>query len=326
MFLGNSKIYPLRPISDSIVTCAPVIYNGSNQIASTITVIYNGETLIKNVDYVIKTNNGGVNAGDYTVILKGINNYDGTVSGTFTINKATGIVTTAPEAKNLTYSGIAQNLVSAGSGTGTMMYKLGNNNWSTSIPTATNAGSYTIHYKTAENANYLESPVSSTIVTISKANSSYVAPSAKTLTYNTSAQTLLNEGSTNHGTIQYSSNNSTWSTTIPTGTNVGTYTTYWRIIGDSNHNDKDSDSIKTTISAKAVSNPIITLSQDSYSYDGNAKQPSVTSIKDGSTVIPSSEYTVSYSNNTNAGTATVTITDKLGGNYTVNGSTTFTIC
>jgi hypothetical protein len=34
---------------------------------------------------------------------------------------------------------------------------------------------------------------------------------------------------------------------------------------------------------------------------------------------------VSYSSNTNAGNASVTITDKTGGNYTVSGSTTFTI-
>jgi hypothetical protein len=34
---------------------------------------------------------------------------------------------------------------------------------------------------------------------------------------------------------------------------------------------------------------------------------------------------VSYSSNTNAGNASVTITDKTGGNYTVSGSVTFTI-
>ena len=51
----------------------------------------------------------------------------------------------------------------------------------------------------------------------------------------------------------------------------------------------------------------ITLSQDSYDYDGTAKQPTVT-VKSGSTVIPSTEYTVSYENNVNVGTATVTVT------------------
>ncbi len=59
-------------------------------------------------------------------------------------------------------------------------------------------------------------------------------------------------------------------------------------------------------------------------HDGSEKKPTVT-VKDGSTTIPASEYTVGYSNNKNVGTATVTITDKAGGNYTVSGTTTFVI-
>lgn len=42
-------------------------------------------------------------------------------------------------------------------------------------------------------------------------------------------------------------------------------------------------------------------------------------------MILASEYSVSYADNINAGTATVTITDVAGGNYNVSGSTTFTI-
>ena len=79
-----------------------------------------------------------------------------------------------------------------------------------------------------------------------------------------------------------------------------------------------------TITSKTVSSPTITLSETSYTYDESAKEPTVT-VKDGETTISSDEYTVSYSNNTNVGTATVTITDKEGGNYIVSGSTTFAI-
>ena len=79
-----------------------------------------------------------------------------------------------------------------------------------------------------------------------------------------------------------------------------------------------------TIIAKVVDNPTITLSATSYTYDGTAKEPTVT-VKDGETTIPASEYSVSYSNNTNVGTATVSITDAEGGNYAVSGSVTFTI-
>lgn len=160
--------------------------------------------------------------------------------------------------------------------------------------------------------------------TINKAAPTYTAPTAKSLTYNTGSQELLNAGSTSHGAIQYSSDNSTWGTTIPSQTNAGSYTVYWRLVGDANHTDVSSTSISASISAKTVSSPTITLSQSSYTYSGSACQPTAT-VKDGSTTISSSEYTVSYSNNTNAGTATVTITDNSGGNYTVSGSTTFTI-
>jgi uncharacterized repeat protein (TIGR02543 family) len=79
------------------------------------------------------------------------------------------------------------------------------------------------------------------------------------------------------------------------------------------------------INPKTVSTPTITLSATEYVYDGQAKEPAVSSVKVGDTVIPASEYTVAYENNTNAGTATVKIVDKDGGNYTVSGSATFDI-
>lgn len=50
-------------------------------------------------------------------------------------------------------------------------------------------------------------------------------------------------------------------------------------------------------------------------------------VKDGETIIPSTEYTVSYSDNKNVGTATVTISNKEGSNYEISGnrSQTYTI-
>ena len=80
-----------------------------------------------------------------------------------------------------------------------------------------------------------------------------------------------------------------------------------------------------TVNPKTVSAPTIELSPSSFVYDGTEKKPAVT-VKDGEKMIPADEYTVEYSNNTNVGTtATVTITDKDGGNYTVSGTKTFTI-
>lgn len=79
-----------------------------------------------------------------------------------------------------------------------------------------------------------------------------------------------------------------------------------------------------TIEPKKVENPEITVTPDSYEYDGEEKEPTVT-VKDGEAIIPSTEYTVSYSDNKNVGTATVTISNTEGGNYKVSGSQTFTI-
>ena len=82
-------------------------------------------------------------------------------------------------------------------------------------------------------------------------------------------------------------------------------------------------SVTYTIVSKVVTNPAIEVSA-AGTYDGNAKKPSVT-VKDENKEIPASEYSVSYKNNTNAGTATVIITNANGGNYNVSGSETFTI-
>ena len=50
-------------------------------------------------------------------------------------------------------------------------------------------------------------------------------------------------------------------------------------------------------------------------YTGSAIEPTV-ELKDGETVVPASEYTLSYASNVHAGTATVTATPKTGSAYT----------
>ena len=107
-------------------------------------------------------------------------------------------------------------------------------------------------------------------------------------------------------------------------TNAGTYTAIPSIT-DGNYSLK-MDSVKFTIAPKSVTNPIIQVVPGS-TYDGTAQEPEVTVTDEDGRVIPASEYTVSYSNNTNAGenTATVTVTDKDGGNYIVSGTEKFSI-
>lgn len=157
----------------------------------------------------------------------------------------------------------------------------------------------------------------------------YTTPTivAETLTYNGTAQKLINPGTAHKDglVLEYSPDaGSTWGTAIPTGTDARNYSVYCRV-KDGDAYSVQSAAMNKTIQPKVVTNPTITLSQTSYTYNGSACKPSVTSVKDGNNTIASSEYTVGYSNNINAGTATVTISDKSGGNYTVSGSKNFTI-
>ena len=77
--------------------------------------------------------------------------------------------------------------------------------------------------------------------------------------------------------------------------------------------------VAVTISSKSVT-PTVTGVEASYVYTGNAIEPTVV-LKDGETVIAASEYTVAYSDNTQKGTAAITVTDKDGGNYTIAETT-----
>ena len=53
---------------------------------------------------------------------------------------------------------------------------------------------------------------------------------------------------------------------------------------------------------------------EGYTYDGTEKTPAVT-VTIGGVTVDATEYTVSYADHVNAGTATVTVDDKPGGNY-----------
>ena len=151
-------------------------------------------------------------------------------------------------------------------------------------------------------------------------------PKANNLTYTGQPQELVSVGTATGGHIEYSLDNTTYTPNVPTGTNADTYTVYYKVVGDSNHSDGAAGQVSVTIRPKEIISPKITVS-GTYTYDGSAKEPGQTNIKveDGTTTIPSNEYTLSYRDNTNAGTAMVIVTNANGGNYIVNGTATFVI-
>jgi hypothetical protein len=84
-----------------------------------------------------------------------------------------------------------------------------------------------------------------------------------------------------------------------------------------------SQSVTYTIKPKSISDMKGTLSKTKYTYDGTAKKPTAT-VKNGSKkLVSGTDYTVSYSSNTKAGTAKAIITGK--GNYSGTLTKTFFI-
>ena len=107
--------------------------------------------------------------GTATIVIKSTNYEDITL--TVNVNATNKLVptVTAPTVNALTYNGAEQALVTAGKTTGgTMLYRLDDSEWSEQIPTAKNAGEYTVWYKVQGNAEYADVAEQSLTVTVAK--------------------------------------------------------------------------------------------------------------------------------------------------------------
>ena len=107
--------------------------------------------------------------GTVSVVIKSTNYEDITL--TVNVNATNKLVptVTAPTANALTYNGAEQALVTAGQTTGgTMLYRLGDSEWSEQLPTAKNAGKYTVWYKVQGDAEYADVAEQSLTVTAAK--------------------------------------------------------------------------------------------------------------------------------------------------------------
>ena len=137
-------------------------------------------------------------------------------------------------------------------------------------------------------------------------------------------------GSSPDGTMEYSLDNRTYSASLPTGTDAGDYEVWYRVKGDSNHNDTAGKKLDNpvTIKPQEVIAPTMEFNPSGASYDGKEHKPTVTVKDNNKRVIPATEYTVDYGTGdwTKAGDYEVKVTDKDGGNYTfTEAKKTFTI-
>ncbi|MDO4372300.1 MAG: S-layer homology domain-containing protein [Clostridia bacterium] len=195
------------------------------------------------------------------------------------------------------------------------------------------AGPYEAEWKftpSGSNAYMYAATTGKVTVTVNKATMTATITQHTALTYNGKAQTadvdisVTTADKTTIPAFTYAATeNGSYGSDIPTFIDAGEHKVYFRMTDPKGNHEVFSGSFTVTIDPKTVTAPTIALTGD-RTYTGAEIKPTVT-VKDGDTEIPASEYTVTYSGNINAGTATVTITDKDGGNYTVSGSTTFEI-
>ena len=246
---------PATPITETLVPVTDLTGKTYNESAQEPT-FGGGLTLGTDytVSYAVKTSFAGklnsdgkpVGAGTYVVTVAGIGSYTGSFTKDFKIDKADPVYT-APTAKTgLAYTGSPLELITKGSVSkgGEMQYNLDSGTYSTTIPTATDAGNYTVHFKIVENDNYnavLETQVGTGAINIAQVE--WGTPT-ETLTPVNPTATGGNDGQITGTTnaMQYKkSDGSTWNdcTGDVTGLVAGNY--YVRYKADINHTASDTN-------------------------------------------------------------------------------------
>ena len=114
-------------------------------------------------------------------------------------------------------------------------------------------------------------------LTVEKADPTFTAPSAKSLTYNGQAQELVNAGSSSHGTFEYKLGDGEWSTSLPSATSAQDYAVSWRLVGDNNHNDVENISISNVKINKAA----LTITADAKAKTYGEADPELTYTASG---------------------------------------------
>ena len=165
-------------------------------------------------------------------------------------------------------------------------------------------------------------------VTVQKADIRSITPptAQENLTYTGQEQALIIAGSVaNYGTMQYSlTENGTYSPDIPTGTDAGAYTVWYRVIGDENHNDTAPTSVAVSIGKKPLT--ITKVACAAKIYDGTTTVEPTSVIFDNVTLNRGTDYTVTASfddasvgNGKNI-TARVTLMGQTAKNYALEQS------
>jgi len=245
------------------------VYDGTNQ-APTAT----ATELVGNDTCTVTVTGGQTNAGDHIATASSLSNsnYKLPASNTqnFSILKKDATVTAndqsvvlngsvTQDASKATLTGAVEghtltSVTLTGSSTGSV----------TTEGTITPSAAIIKSGNTDVTSNYNITYVDGTL-TVTKGAPVVTAPAANNLTYNGQEQVLTTAGSSEHGTITYSTTeNGTYSRTIPKGKNAGDYEVWWKLTGDSDHSDIPPTKVVVTINKKPVKVSGITAQDKTY--------------------------------------------------------------
>jgi len=162
-------------------------------------------------------------------------------------------------AENVTaaYGDTGKSIEASTSGDGTLSYAVKSGdavtvNETTGALTIVKAGSAVITVTASETATYTQATKDVT-VTINKANAIAATVKANNRTYDGTAQPLVTvEGEPTGGEMQYALGTEIevtqpYTTSIPTGTNAGTYYVWYKVKGDDNHTDSSPACVPVTV-------------------------------------------------------------------------------
>ena len=298
-----------RDISDTTIGSIPNQTYTGNSISALPVITYNGATLTKGTDYTLTYSNN-VNVGTGTVTITGKGNFKGTTSKTFSISARAMSDTSVANVSSQTYTGngisplptITYNNKTLKKDTDYTLSYSNNINAGTATITITGKGNFTgTTSKTFSISARAMSDTSVANISSQTYTGNVISP-LPTITYNN--KTLKKD--TDY-TLSYSNN-----------INAGTATI--TITGKGNFAGTTSKTF--SISARAMSDTNV-VNISSQTYTGNVILPLPTITYNNKTLKKDTDYTLSYSDNINAGTATITITGK--GNFTGMTSMTFII-
>ena len=298
-------------LTDITLSSTSYTYNGSSKTPA-VTVTDGTKTLVSGTDYSVKYTNN-INTGTAKVTVTGAGNYKDSVEKTFTIDqKSLSNAEVNLSSSSYVFNGKAKKpTVTVTLGTKTLIsgtdysVKYTNNiNTGTAKVTVTGTG----NYKDSAYINFAITPKNISGMTFN------VEP--QTMTYNGTAQKPNVSVADSDKTLVKDTD---YTVSVSNNINAGTANISFK--GKNNY----TGTVKKTfvISPKSVKTLTIKLSSTQYTYDGKPKLPTVT-ITDGTeTLSQDTDYTISYKNNTNAGTASVIITGT--GNYNSTVTKSFTI-